>query len=157
MRLTRDLARIVLAALMCGCAASPPRDTVPVAQEERRSEPTETTYEHIARRPHATVALAEARGLDKAEAVGATEAIADRLEDCSRAGAGAGGAVRVVARVGDDGTIDGLNVKVEPGHEATALRCVIAPIKLLVFKAPGPAAKRPDGTVSRGLAIEAQW
>lgn len=150
---------VAVAISLSACASKPPRDTA-LGNEEERREPGAgaDAYEHVARRPHVTVALAEARGLDKDEVKGATERIADRLEACARElPPSEGGVVRVVARIGDDGAVDGLNVRVEPGHAPTALRCVIAPIKLLVFNRGAAAEKRPEGSVARGLAIEAEW
>ena len=160
--------RIALAVVFTGASmlacASRNRDSATGNETEHRVETTEVGYEHVARRPHAVVALAESRGLDRAEAAGAIEGVADRLETCTRdlaaggsGGISGGGVVRVVARVADDGTVDGLNVKVEPGHAPTALRCVIAPVKLLVFRSPSPAGGRPDGSAARGFALEAQW
>lgn len=147
-----------LALVLAACSPKPPRDAVDEnTTEERRSDarPGNDAYEHVARRTHATVALAEARGLDPQEAHAAVDALADKLETCTRdLTADQNGLLRLVARVADDGTVDAVSVPVQSGHAPTALRCVVSPIKLLIFQKLPP---RAEGTKSRGLALEVEW
>lgn len=146
-----------------GCASSPPRDSAVEGRDERvNADPNGPAgYEYVARRAHAMVAVAESRGLEKGEAAAAAEGIADRLEACAREPTiGPPGVVRVVARVANDGSVDGTNVTVEPARAATALRCVISPVKLLVFHPPPAANVAPpasEGGPTRGVAFEAEW
>lgn len=146
------------AAALAACASRSPRDAAVEGVEERRDDANASAssqYEYVARRPHATVALAEGRGLDKSEAAAATDRIADSLEACARElTADQNGLLRLVAHVGDDGAVDGVSVPVQSGHAPTALRCVVAPVKLLIFQHLPP---RAEGEKSRGLALEAEW
>lgn len=143
---------------MCtsACASAPPRDSVPEGSRDTRVERVEGApdYEHLARRAHVTVALAESRGLDRTQVAAAIESLADRLEACTRGLAqDQAGVVRVVARVGDDGVVDGLSMPVQTGHAPTALRCLVAPVKLLVLH----VSKAVEGGGTRGFALEAEW
>ena len=101
------------------------------------------------------VALAEARGLDDADARRAIDHLADALDACAtdlgRHDKLVDGAVRVVAQIAPDGSVSGLNVKVGQAATANAILCVIAPLKLTSF----PASEADAG--ARGLAIEATW
>jgi hypothetical protein len=157
-------ALFVGAALSSGAACAParPRDSVPEGTKDERTDrgEAEATYEHVARRPHVTVAVAESRGLERAEVASVVESIADRLEACTRElSPEQGGVVRVVARVGDDGAVDGLALPVQSGHVPTALRCVVGPVKLVVLHVPiGDAgAGNVRESAARGFAIEAEW
>jgi hypothetical protein len=118
-------------------------------------------YVHVARRPLAIVGLAEARGMSNDVAFRVVDHLADALDSCAtdlgRQGKLVDGAARVVAMIGADGAVSGLNVKLAPGAavEANALLCLVTPLKLTTFD---PAASAGDGDgKSRGLAIEATW
>ena len=149
--MSRARATLFIAALAAGCASRPVRDVVPDSQNEVGGAETgaATTYEHVAQRARATVAVAESRGLDKDEVRAAAESLADGLDTCAR-GSGTTGLVRVVASVGDSGSVDAVGVPVQTGDVPTLLRCVVAPTKLLVFHVR-PGAGRP------GFALEAKW
>jgi hypothetical protein len=113
-------------------------------------------YEHVAKRAHAMVGLAEARGLDKGAAKQAVELLADRLEGCvaqERArGPVPAGAVRVVAYVDAAGAVGPPKVTSSGGDAGRiALLCVAAPLRLLAIPPVGDAGATP------GLAIEASW
>lgn len=144
---------------LVACASTPPRDSVPDGQVEKVGvEGAPEGYEHMAQRRSATVALAESRGLDRAEITAAVETLADRLESCAREpSAGrpgpSGGVARIAARVADDGSVEGLNVKVDPAQASTALRCLVVPMKLLVFR----VSPKAQFAGTRGFAIEAKW
>jgi hypothetical protein len=111
--------------------------------------PTET-YVYIAKRPHATIGLAEARSMTDAEARALVDRIADDLETCAQRldtqGALVEGAARIVAVADANGT-PGVNVKLAPGGAVAqnALMCLVAPVRSIPF---------PKGA---GLAIEATW
>src|SRR5207245_6634815 len=114
-------------------------------------------YVYVARRSFGVVALAEARGLGDDVAARAIDRLADTLEGCAidlnRQGKLVDGALRVVASIERDGSVSGLNLKLEQGNgiAANALLCVVAPLKLLTF----PAAEGDAG--ARGIALEATW
>jgi hypothetical protein len=141
-----------------GCGASSARDVVPASHDVRVSGTAASTpegYAYVARRPLGVVALAEARGLDDADARRAIDHLADALDACAtdlgRRDKLVDGAVRVVAQIAPDGSVSGLNVKVGQAATANAILCVIAPLKLTAF----PALEADAG--ARGLAIEATW
>lgn len=142
------------------CSPTTPRDSVPEGTREVRGDDPNgadasagASYEHVARRPHATVALAESRGLARAQVAAAIEALADRLELCTRdLTPEQAGLARIVAQVADDGTVEGVALPVVSGHPPTALRCLVAPVKLLILPPEGPPAGR-----KRGFAMEAEW
>ena len=140
------------------CGAASARDVVPESHDVRVSGSAASTtegYAYVARRPLGVVALAEARGLDDADARRAIDHLADALDACAtdlgRHDALVEGAVRVVARIAADGSVSGLNVTVGQAATANAILCVIAPLKLTSF----PASQADAG--ARGLAIEATW
>src|SRR5262249_11265894 len=80
---------------------------------------SENTYEYTTERPFAIVGLAEARGMPKEIARAAVDRIADTLDVCAteqaRAGKLVDGASRVVAIVGKDGAVAGVNVTFSGG------------------------------------------
>jgi hypothetical protein len=110
-------------------------------------------YQHVARRRHGILALAEGRGFSAGEAERAVDQLADAFEVCATARQQEGklvtGAVRVVARVNAAGDVDGWTVRASPGPAVAAnvLLCVLAPLRAENFGAGG----------SRGLAIESEW
>lgn len=152
--------------MMIGCGGSN-RDVVTESRDVRGVDPhdapapppSKDAYEYVARRPLGSVGLAEGRGLSRAVAQRATDAVADSMQRCAADLATKGklvhGAARVVARIGPDGYLAGLQVKVAPGADvaANAILCFIAPVKTLVFP-PGDA---DAGASPRGLALEAAW
>ncbi len=111
-------------------------------------------YVYVARRPHGTIGLAEARGMTPDEARALTEHVADEFESCARrleaSGALISGAARVVAVADKNGNVAGLNVKVSSGSEQNTLVCLVAPLRATNF--PG----RSDAP-QRGVALEAAW
>jgi hypothetical protein len=140
------------------------RDVIPETKDVRESTPADGRaaasnggYEFVARRPLGSVGLAEARGLSSDVAEQATNAVADTMQRCMtellRTGQMVQGAARVVARVTNDGGLEGLNMTLSPGSAVThnAILCVIAPIKSLTFP---PTAEK---TARRGIALEAAW
>jgi hypothetical protein len=156
---THDVVSFCLLVAACGNG----RDVVPESHDVRTpvdvspqtKPPASEAYEYVARRPLGTVALAEGRGLSTELSSGAVDRLADTLQSCAgelqRQGKLVSGAVRVVALIGQDGLVSGVNVKVAPGAAANALLCVIAPLKLLTF----PPSEADAG--ARGMAVEAAW
>jgi hypothetical protein len=153
---------VSLLVLLSGAGCGATRDVIPETHDVRAGtggEPDAGTdaYVYVARRPLGIVALAEARGMDGKLAARAVDHLADALDSCAtevgRQGRLVDGAARIVAMVGPDGAITGLNVKLAPGAAvaANALLCLVTPLKLTTF----PAADADAG--SRGLAIEATW
>ena len=144
-----------LAAIACGNS----RDVVPETHDVHVDPKNQTQdgYEYVARRPLGVVALAEGRGMPPAVAASAVDRVADQMNDCVRDQQAQNrlvpGAVRVVAQIDDRGTVEGLNISKLSQKEAaaTAILCVIAPIRLLIL----PPADADAG--SRGIAIEATW
>ncbi len=152
------VASLVLGVIACGGT----KDVIPETHDERVAANVEAdsgaeSYTYIARRPLGVVGLAEARGLPNDVARRAIDHLADALDTCAtdlgRQGRLVDGAARVVAMIGGDGAVVGLNVKVSPGASvaANALLCVITPLKLTSF----PPADADAG--SRGIAIETAW
>jgi hypothetical protein len=143
-------------ALACGSG----RDFIPETHEvhDVAPAPRDTTgYDYIARRPLGVIGLAEARGIDPAEAARVLDRLADALEACAEDLAKSGklvdGAGRIAAEISPAGTPVGLALKVAPGGAvmANALLCFITPFKLAAF--PPVDATAPP----RGLAVEATW
>jgi hypothetical protein len=154
----RYAALAALVGLAAGCAAASTRDVVPESHDVREIDKGGSAaegYAYVAKRPLGVVALAEARGLDDADARRAIDHLADALDACAtelgRQGKLVDGAVRVVAQITPDGGVSGLNVKVGQAATASAILCVIAPLKLTSFPATGADAG------ARGIAIEATW
>jgi hypothetical protein len=149
----------VLAALLAsaGCAGS--NDVVPVSHDVVGNVggggQSPEGYDYVARRPLATVGLAEGRGLDATIARAAVDRLADRLDACvteqSRGGTPVAGAARVIATIDAGGAVTATQVRIDPGNggAASAALCLVAPLKILTFP-PGP---RDD----RGIAVEAIW
>ncbi len=160
------LAPLVTAACFtCGCPG-PSRDVVPESRDVRGAAGdgglalAPDAYQYVAKRRRGLVALAEARGLGDADARAAIDHLADELDACAARLAAEGklaedGAGRVVAAIGPDGAIAGLNVKAGPGAQTAAnlLVCVVSPLKLVAFP-PAPAGADAG---ARGLALEAVW
>lgn len=155
----RRAAALVLAALAAGGACSPKRDVVvgggrDVTASDAGAEPT---YEHVARRPHGVVALAESRHMAREDAARLTDRLADALEGCAsdleRRGTLVEGAARVVMVAGPSGYPAGLNVTLAPGAEvaANALLCVVAPVRATLL----PPSSGDAGTPA--MAVELTW
>jgi hypothetical protein len=147
-------------ALSYGCAT---RDSIPETHDVHQTAspaPSEDAYVHVARRPLAVIGLAEARGMSNELASRAVDHLADALDSCAtelgRQGKLVDGTARIVAMVGADGAVGGLNVKLAPGAAvaANALLCLVTPLKLTTFDA-GEASDA--GSAARGFAIEASW
>jgi hypothetical protein len=153
----RVSASLALFALGNGCSPASPRDVVPESRDVRAtpSAGNGDAYVYVAKRPHGTVALAEARHMSDEEARAIVDRVADELERCAT-GLEAQrllveGALRVVAVAGPDGT-PALNVRLAPGDAVAqnALLCIVAPLRATQLPSP-----RPNATP--GLAIEATW
>ena len=140
--------------------AGPSRDIVPETHEAHVADAAPAAapdgYVYVAKRRHGLVALAEARGIEDDAARQAIDHLADELEACAVRLLAEGrlapdGAGRVVAAIGADGTVQGLNVKAAPGGAIAAnlLVCVVSPLKLVTFPVADAGA--------RGMAIEAVW
>ncbi len=153
-----------LAASLLSTCAGPSRDVVPETREVHvvptaiTHTPAPEGYVYVAKRKHGLIALAEARGLSDDVAREAVNHLADELEACTTRLLAEGklapeGAGRVVAQIGPDGPVTGLNVKAAPGASIAAnlLVCVVSPLRLTTF----PAAEGDAG--QRGIAIEAVW
>ncbi len=147
-----------LALLFAACAGGQGRDVVDESRDvvaDGGAAVAERGYEYVARRPLAVVALAEARGLEPGLARAAIDRLADRLDACvteqNRKGSPVDGAARIVVHIDPAGNVSPSTVRVDPGAggAASAVLCLVAPLKLLPF----PAA--PDD--ARGMAIEAIW
>jgi hypothetical protein len=143
----------------CAGAADSTRDIVPqsrdVVVDAAAPKGDQQDYEYVAKRAVAVVALAEARAIPAEVARAAVDRLADALDACvterSRHGPLAKGAARLVVQVGNSGAVEATNLRIDPGPGVaeSALICLVAPTKLLMF----PAA---DGE-ARGFAIEALW
>lgn len=165
-----DAARRVVAAAgwlaACAACSPPPRDVIPAsrdvhvapeanATEDSAHEASATAgYEHVARRPHGVIALAEARHMNHADARAIVERLADELERCASGLEAEGllvrGAARVVA-IADPSGAPALNVRVAPGEDVAhnALLCIVSPVRATTL--PGAGRGTP------GIAIEATW
>lgn len=145
----------VCAVPACGSTS---RDSIAPSTHVQVSEPAPPRdgYEHVVQRDRVTLGLAEARGFDSAWAKEFTERLADRTDACVRSradrGASEEGAARAIVVVETDGQVVGSNVTSSPGTQATAVECLLAPLRASSFP-PGPA---PQGA-RRGMAIEASW
>jgi hypothetical protein len=157
---TRAIALVVASTVAIACSPSP-RDVVPETRDVRvrpgevDAGPPPDAYVYVTRRPHAVVALAEARHMSDAEAREIVDHVASDLETCAQRLATQGtlveGAARVVAVAGPNGT-PALNVRIAPGDAVAqnALLCLIAPVRATTFP-------RGDGRGAPGMAIEATW
>jgi len=143
----------------CAGAAGSARDVVPeshdVVVDGGAAAADPQGYEYVAKRTVAVVALAEARAIPPETARAAVDRLADALDACVTERGHheplVRGAARVVVQVGGGGAVEATNLRVDPGPGVaeSALICLVAPLKLLMF----PAA---DGG-ARGFAIEALW
>jgi len=128
------------------------RDVVVSGTAETRSS---ETYDYVAKRPLAVVALAEARGVPSDDARRAVDHLADALDACvteqARKTGLQPGAARVIAQIGPSGSVEGSQLRVDPGPGVAevALLCLVAPARLLAFA--------PTDAGARGFAIEALW
>lgn len=112
-------------------------------------------YVYIAKRPPATVGLAEARGLSNEEGKRATDRLADAMSQClkdeARRGKLVAGAGRVVADIDSGGIVGAPRVTLSPGAQANGLLCMVAPFRMAQFSLADADAG------ARGIAIEATW
>lgn len=148
--------------VVVGLAACSPGGVVDVADRSpdivrpRGSGDGPEGYEYVVKKPHGTLALAEARGLDPAVARRACDSLAEGMEAClaglEKKGPLPAGAVRIVAAVDGAGAVGPPIVRVSAGGDAkvAALLCLVAPARRLVFPVAGDAG-------ARGLAVEAAW
>jgi len=154
------LVLVLLLVLVAACSPSP-RDIVPVTRDVRVTPDggggPGDAYQHVARRPHGVLALAEARNMKDDDARALTERWADEMERCMTSLESRGllveGAVRVVAVADAQGT-PALNVKLAPGDAVAqnALLCIVAPVRASSLPPPASSTSNPAG-----LAIEATW
>jgi hypothetical protein len=158
----KEVCQIACSLVLCASCGGT-RDVIPETRAVQQTAPAPSGegYAHVARRPLAVVGLAEARGMSDDVAFRVVDHLADALDSCAtdlgRQGKLVDGAARVVAMIGADGAVSGLNVKLAPGAAvaANALLCLVTPLKLTTFD---PVASTGDGEGKpRGLAIEATW
>jgi len=113
-------------------------------------------YEHVAKRPHGTIAIAESRGMAKADAVAVVDELADRFEQCAMTLQAEGllveGAARIVAEQDVTWSAPATSVRLAPGGAVAqnALLCLVAPLRSMQLKASNPK-------VRAGLAVETTW
>lgn len=123
---------------------------------------TKEAYEHVARRPHVVLALAEARGVPAADARAFTESLAASFERCAddeaARGALVAGAARLVVVGGRAGGVAAHKLVVAPGADvaAVALVCLVAPARSLPLPRASARAAA-EGRADVGLAFEASW
>ncbi len=159
MKLRLPPALLLGSAFACTPEGEAARDAVPPSRDVvvSRGAPARgaETYDYVARRPLAAVALAEARGIAPAVIQSAIDHLADSLASCvaehGRGVAPPEGAARIVAQVDPSGGVAAATVRVDPGQGAAeiALLCLAAPVKGLAFP--------PVDAGTRGFAIEALW
>jgi hypothetical protein len=109
-------------------------------------------YEWITKRPGVTVAIAEARGVERArlETVGA--AIADAFSRCVRERAKPpSGALRLVIALQESGVVTGFNLTASEDARVLALVCFVAPAKAQNYGMVQKTDRTP------GVAFEAVW
>lgn len=157
----RALVALSVAALACSPS---PRDLVPVTRDvhvvpDGGAAGGTEAYEHVARRAHGVLALAEARNMKQDEARALVERWADEMERCMTGLDAQGilveGAARVIA-VGDANGTPALNVKLAPGDAVAqnALLCIVAPVRASTLPV---SSSRASPAATPGLAIEATW
>lgn len=120
-------------------------------------------YEWVVKRPHVTVALAEARGIDKERAKRGVEGLADAFEGCLRRRAAErkrdDGAARLIVAIDDQGNVSGVNLRVDGEVSGpVALLCFVANAKAQNYGMPlrSEAGVADEGRAP-GLALEALW
>ncbi len=140
---------------VCACPSTGVRDVVPTSHDVKAHPQAPDGYVYIATKPHATIGLAEARGLSVTDAKTAIDRLADALDKCLAREAPrtkiAPGAARVVAEVDSGGIVGAPRVTLTPGSEAIGLLCLVAPFRMLQFV---PA---DNDAGQRGIALEATW
>lgn len=119
-------------------------------------------YEWVVKRPHVTVALAEARGIDKERARRGVEGLADAFEGCLRRRAAErkrdDGAARLIVAIDDQGNVSGVNLRVDGEVSGpVALLCFVANAKAQNYGRPVRADGAADEGRAPGLALEALW
>lgn len=119
-------------------------------------------YEWVVKRPHVTVALAEARGIDKERAKRGVEGLADAFEGCLRRRAAErkrdDGAARLVVAIDDQGNVSGVNLRVDgEASGPVALLCFVANAKAQNYGRPVRSEAGVDEGRAPGLALEALW
>lgn len=152
----------VAAALTGACSPSGPRDVagesrdVTVGPQADGGAAQSETYVYAARRPHGTIALAEARHMREDESQALVEQLADAFETCATRleaeRALVEGAARIIAVAQPSGP-PGIHVsRIAPGGDVAqnALLCIAAPIRSLPFPPP-------TSTGVPGFALEATW
>lgn len=117
-------------------------------------------YEWVVKRPHVTVALAEARGIDRERARRGVEGLADAFEGCLRRRAAErkrdDGAARLIVAIDDQGNVSGVNLRVDGEVSGpVALLCFVANAKAQNYGRPVRGAD--DEGRAPGLALEALW
>ena len=157
LRSVEVIAACALSTVACGAPAVPngvPQsrtELIPGAQASDQS-----SYVYVARRPRASVGLAETRNIPLDAAREAVDRLADGLDSCiateQRRGARATtGAVRVAVHVDDHGGVRETAVRTSsaPGAARVAVVCLVVPLRLMTFPPGSPG--------DRGLAVEALW
>ncbi|MBX3230015.1 MAG: hypothetical protein KIT84_25725 [Labilithrix sp.] len=148
-------------AIVVACSPSSPRDIVPVTRDVRgEAEAIDAgagdVYEHVVKRPHGTIAIAESRGMARADAIAIADELADRFERCAAAlqeqGLLVEGAARIVAEQDASWSAPATSVRLAPGGAVAqnALLCLVAPLRSMQLKPSKP-------NVRAGVAIESTW
>lgn len=150
----------LVAFVVVACSPSSPRDVVPESREVRQAPAPDAknpdAYEYVVKRPHGTIAIAESRGMLKADAEAAANDLADRFEACAVALESQGllveGAARVVAEQEATWSAPAASLRLAPGGAVAqnALLCIVAPLR-----AGRLTPEKPN--TRAGLAIEAAW
>ena len=113
-------------------------------------------YEYVVKRAHGTIAVAESRGMTKADARAVADDVADRFEQCAAGLEAQGllveGAARVVAEQESGWSAPATSLRLAPGGAVAqnALLCIVAPLRA--------GHLTPENTKARaGIALEAAW
>jgi hypothetical protein len=154
-----SLALLALAAGIGACASGGARDTVPESHDVRvldaGAPAAQGDYEYVARRPLAIVGLVGERNMDLETAKRIVDRTADLLDACATGQAQKGqpheGAARVVVQVNEQGVVEGMNVKYDPGSGVpeSAGVCLLSPLQMMTFP--------PAAGDKRKFALEALW
>ncbi|MFO0741956.1 MAG: hypothetical protein U0270_39025 [Labilithrix sp.] len=145
---------------VAACTPSP-RDVVPESRDVREQQApvakgNPDTYEYVVKRPHGIIAIAESRGLARADARAVADELADRFEQCATTleeqGLLVEGAARVIAEQEASWSAPAASLRVAPGGAVAqnALLCLVAPLRTGRLTPEKPNTRA-------GMAIEATW
>ncbi|MFO0663176.1 MAG: hypothetical protein U0174_04455 [Polyangiaceae bacterium] len=177
--LTRTCATLALAScsLMCaqgvtnevphvagGAATDPQRPPPPAPSGPPAPSTSGSTlapdegYEYVARSGKVSIALAEARGPERARVTQATDRALDKLVACMRSLSHESrelgpGAARVVLTLSEYGEVLGERVVAGKDSSYIVVRCLLPALKLQNYG----TSKKPNDSRTIGLAFEAIW